>query len=254
MIWGSYFRLGNNDFGNRQVGNDDFGNAILEVANVELTIWKCNFGNSQLGNWNHKFGMAFLVQRSSLILILYNYFSFVLKVGLMGGVTLIVHGLIVLSKVVLDELEKSVCVCRAKEIAVGAEYVQGSCYLFSHLCCAALCMWAKHLYCHDDQPWLVDFYWSIIVQVRFIKQHRIAQSTLRRTEVHTFHRKIGICTAPMGVNNMRAMPIIPSSSCSYHYMNLYWSPRYRDHTYKWANCLLWTMSGTFAFVQALWCA
>ena len=84
--------------------------------------------------------MAFLVQRSSLILILYNYFSFVLKVGLMGGVTLIVHGLIVLSKVVLDELEKSVCVCRAKEIAVGAEYVQGSCYLFSHLCCAALCM------------------------------------------------------------------------------------------------------------------
>ena len=38
----------------------------------------------------------------------------------MGGVTLIVHGLVVLSKVVV-ELEKSVSVCRTKEIAVGSE-------------------------------------------------------------------------------------------------------------------------------------
>ena len=34
------------------------------------------------------------------------------------------------------------------------------------------------------------------------------QSTLRRPEAHTFHWKIGICTAPMGVNNMRAVHMV----------------------------------------------
>ena len=41
------------------------------------------------------------------------------------------------------------------------------------------------------------------------------QSTLRRPEVHTFHRKIGICTAPMGVNNMRAAHVVVKNNTKY---------------------------------------
>ena len=38
---------------------------------------------------------------------------------------------------------------------------------------------------------------------------------LRRPEVHTFHRKIGICTAPMRVNDMRAAHVVVKSNTKY---------------------------------------
>ena len=41
------------------------------------------------------------------------------------------------------------------------------------------------------------------------------QSTLRRPEVHTFHRKIGIYTALMGVNDMRAAHVVVKNNTKY---------------------------------------
>ena len=47
------------------------------------------------------------------------------------------------------------------------------------------------------------------------KHFRHLQSTLRRPEVHTFHRKIGIYTALMGVNDMRAAHVVVKNNTKY---------------------------------------
>ena len=47
--------------------------------------------------------------------------SMIKGVGCRGGVTLIVLGLLIVGKVIVNELEESVGVCRAKKIAIGTE-------------------------------------------------------------------------------------------------------------------------------------
>ena len=47
--------------------------------------------------------------------------SMIKGLGCQGRVTLIVLGLLIIGKVIVDELEESVDVCRAKKIAIGAE-------------------------------------------------------------------------------------------------------------------------------------
>ena len=64
--------------------------------------------------------------------------------------------------ILVNEVEESATVCRVEEVAIGSE-VESSGYFVRH---SFLCVNYKCRYSHRDFPPLVDFYCSIITEVR----------------------------------------------------------------------------------------